>query len=261
MSTAVACHDLRKRYGRTGPWVLCGIDATVEHGGIVRVSGPNGAGKSTLLRIVAGACLPSGGTRRVAPGVAVGYAPERAAPPGGFMSARYLDHHARIRGLDAATRRRQVDELAERLGCGPALRQRLGALSKGTLRKVVVAQALLGGPGLLVLDEPFAGLDVDARAAVADLLAERARDGAAVVLSDHRQGGEQLTGGRHWVLDAGRLRELGAVGGEPVRTVVAADASDRELVRLVADGWHVVRVRPVEPGRVEIEAVPPQVEP
>jgi len=258
MSTVVTCHGLRKRYGPAGPWVLRNVDASVEPGGVVHLSGPNGAGKSTLLRIVAGACVPSAGIRRLAPGTAVGYAPERAVPPRTFSSAQYLHHHARVRGLGAAEGRRQIEQLAERLGCEPALRQRLGALSKGTLRKLVVAQALLGRPGLVVLDEPFAGLDVDARAAVADLVAERAGDGAAVVLSDHRQGGERLTCGRHWVLDGGRLLDAGgvpAVHREPVRTTIAADASDGEVVRLIEDGWHVERVQPLGQGRVEIEAV------
>jgi ATPase subunit of ABC transporter with duplicated ATPase domains len=126
MSSIVTCRGLRKRYGPTGPWVLRDVDASVAPGGVVHLSGPNGAGKSTLLRIVAGACVPSAGTRRLASGTAVGYAPERSVPPRTFSSAQYLDHHARLRGLGAAEGRRQVEQLAARLGCEPALGQRLG---------------------------------------------------------------------------------------------------------------------------------------
>jgi ABC-type uncharacterized transport system ATPase subunit len=119
----------------------------------------------------------------------VGYGPERPAPPP-FRAGDWLRHHARLRagvGRSVAALVAEATDLAARLCCADYLGERMAALSKGSLQKIVLIQALLGEPGLLVLDEPFDGLDAEARLALSRVVAERTASGAAVVFSDHRR--------------------------------------------------------------------------
>src|SRR3954470_4812346 len=96
MAALTSLTHVAKRYRLDRPWVLRDVDVEVQPGAVVEVRGVNGAGKSTLLRLLAGASLPSRGRRECAPGLAVGYAPERLAPPP-FTAAEYLRLHLRIR--------------------------------------------------------------------------------------------------------------------------------------------------------------------
>jgi len=218
----VSCAGVRKRYGLGRPWVLKGIDAEVAAGQIVHVGGSNGAGKSTLLRILSGASVPTDGARELAPGAGVGYVPENTNPPRGLTAGRYLRHHVRLRGLSNGAGE-EVEPLAVALRCEHFLSEPMTTLSKGSLRKFTLIQALLGAPRLLVLDEPFTGLDVDAQEVLAGLLAERARDGAAVVFSDHREGGRRMAATERWEIVAGVRREEEArapeVGGSDAEFV------------------------------------------
>src|SRR5579862_7351077 len=88
-----------KRYGWSGPWILRDVEVTVARGTLIDVRGANGSGKSTLLRLLAGATVPTRGRRFAAPGITVGYTPERLAPAPPFSAAAFLRHHARLRGL------------------------------------------------------------------------------------------------------------------------------------------------------------------
>jgi ABC-type multidrug transport system ATPase subunit len=254
MAAVTSLTDVAKRYRWDGPWVLRGVDVAVEAGAVVEVRGVNGAGKSTLLRLLAGASLPSRGRRRTAPDVAVGYAPERlAAPP--FTAEEYLRHHTRVRKAPEGA----AVAMAERLGLGELLDERMAALSKGSLQKVVVVQALAGDPRLLVLDEPFSGLDLDARATLAEIVRERAEDGAAVVFSDHSEAGQtRPQAALRWVVEDGRVAVTDAQ--RPVARAVrdvAAGESDDVLRAALARGAHVHRVEPLENGVVRIEVEEP----
>jgi ABC-type multidrug transport system ATPase subunit len=254
--------------------LFAGLDLVVGFGDVIGLVGANGAGKSTLLRLLAGASLPSRGRRRTAAGLSVGYAPERVvAPP--FAAVEYLRHHTRVRRAPAGA----AAEVAERLGLGALLDERMTALSKGSLHKVVLTQALAGAPRLLVLDEPFSGLDADARATLAEIVRERAAAGAAVVFSYNSESGPTrpradarglVEGGRvgveHAPLadgdqaaghdEAARGGPHDDAGGAVARVVDAAD-SDRVLGEALARGAHVRRVEPLADGRVRIEVDEP----
>jgi ABC-2 type transport system ATP-binding protein len=164
------------------PWVVRDVSVDVAAGRLIRVEGPNGSGKSTLLRVVAGVTVASRG--RVSGRPHTGYVPERF--PGGlpFSGREYLLHMARVHGLrgDAG---RLVDEWLERLGAAGYAAAPLRALSKGMCQKIAIAQALLPRPGLLVLDEAWTGLDVTARCALDDAVAERVAAGGSVLFVDH----------------------------------------------------------------------------
>jgi ABC-2 type transport system ATP-binding protein len=172
-----------KRYGMRQPWVVLDVSLDVAGGRLIRVEGTNGSGKSTLLRVVAGVTTASRG--RVSGRPHTGYVPERF--PGGlpFSGQEYLLHMARVHGLRGDAGRRRVDEWLERLGAAGYAAAPLRALSKGMCQKIAIAQALLSRPGLLVLDEAWTGLDVSARGALDDAVAERVAGGGAVLFVDH----------------------------------------------------------------------------
>lgn len=257
---------VRKRYTRSGPWVLGGIDLTVPPGSVTAIVAGNGVGKSTLLRIVAGAALPTSGTVTGRPS-RVGYIPERA-PAALRMSARqYLTHIARIQGVSAEYAKARTDELAERLGLAPGPDVPISALSKGNGQKVAVMQAFLSPPELLVVDEPATGLDGPARAELARLMSEAENDGAAVLLSAHESsvlpGGTlyRLTDGK-LVADAGggmRIVLRAARSGlstaqfegiaevlseERGQVTLRTEDADKLLMQALADGWSLVEAKP-----------------
>ncbi|GAA4074911.1 ABC transporter ATP-binding protein [Actinomadura miaoliensis] len=174
--------DVAFRYSRKGPWILQAVSLSLPPGRITEVTGRNGAGKSTLLRLVAGLRPPRRGAVIDRP-QRVGYAPERFPTDQPFTVRSYLSHMAAVRGVTLSV----IDEWAERLRFGHLLGVRLPELSKGSAHKVGLTQAFLAGPGLLVLDEPFAGLDTETRDTLPALLAELASEGAIVVLSDHQR--------------------------------------------------------------------------
>jgi ABC-2 type transport system ATP-binding protein len=200
-----------KRYGVRQPWVVRDVSLDVAGGRLIRVEGPNGSGKSTLLRVVAGVTTASRG--RVSGRPHTGYVPERF--PGGlpFSGQEYLLHLARVHGLRGDAGRRVVDEWLERLGAAGYAAAPLRALSKGMCQKIAIAQALLPRPGLLVLDEAWTGLDVTARGALDDAVAERVAAGGSVLFVDHDPARLAGRADEHWRLGGdGRVTVAGGSG-------------------------------------------------
>lgn len=173
-----------RRYGVGGPWVLRGVDLVLPSRRLIRVEGTNGSGKSTLLRLLAGIDSPTEGRVTGRPG-RTAYVPERFPVALPFTAAGYLTHLGRIHGLRRAEAAARAGEWLERFGARGHARTSLSELSKGTSQKVAVAQALLAGPGLLVLDEAWTGLDSAARTQLDLAVAERVADGGTVVFVDH----------------------------------------------------------------------------
>ncbi|MDG5803923.1 ABC transporter ATP-binding protein [Streptomyces ossamyceticus] len=172
-----------RRYGFRGPWVLRGVDLTVNPGALIRVEGANGTGKSTLLRVLAGIDAPSEGRLTSRPRTA--YVPERFPAALPFTAAEYLTHLGAVHGLDRPAAVRAADEWMERFGAAEYARTPMAQLSKGSSQKVAVAQALLADPELLVLDEAWTGLDAEAREELERVVVERTAAGSAVVFVDH----------------------------------------------------------------------------
>ncbi|WP_344335215.1 ABC transporter ATP-binding protein [Kitasatospora putterlickiae] len=166
------------------------MDMTVSAGDVVAVVGTNGSGKSTLLKILAGLSQPTSGTVSGRPPT-VGYVPDRFTAHERISAVSYLTHMGRIRGMSTAAARSRGGELLERLALVGGPTASLRTLSKGNAQKVALAQALLVRPGLLVLDEPWSGLDASAHGVLGDFIDEVAGQGGAVVFTDHR---EAITG-------------------------------------------------------------------
>jgi ABC-2 type transport system ATP-binding protein len=184
---AVAVQDVTQVY-RGGVTALRDVSVSWP-AGIVALLGANGAGKTTLLRVITGDLRPTSGSLSL-PGVAgrgrrrVGYLPQDAGWPGQFTVLEFLTYLAWARGVRRSTRRVQVDAAIEAVDLTTLRGVRLGRLSGGQRRRALLAQALLGDPALLVLDEPTAGFDPAQRVAFRELIG-RLAPGRTVVISTH----------------------------------------------------------------------------
>ncbi|WP_249714085.1 ATP-binding cassette domain-containing protein [Rhizomonospora bruguierae] len=232
--------DVWLRYGRGGGWVLRGVTAALAPGEVAVVLGLNGVGKSTLLQVVAGVLRPSRGAVRERPAV-VGWVPERFPADQPFTVDQYLGHIAAARGEP----RSAAAQWTERLGIAGYRGVRLPDLSKGTAQKVGLAQALIRRPGLLILDEPWEGLDAATRDIVPELVAEVAGAGGAVLISDHRGETARLPGAAQWSVQDGHLT-VGGSAEAPWVIEISVGAGDavEAAARLRAEGHTVLRVGP-----------------
>ncbi|MDW5324650.1 ATP-binding cassette domain-containing protein [Plantactinospora sp. KLBMP9567] len=200
------------RYGVRAPWVLRAVELEIGPGQSAVVLGRNGVGKSTLLQVAVGVLDPTRGVVRDRPS-AVGWVPERFPADQPYTVDQYLTGMGRIRGLSAAAAARTVTGWIERLGLAAYRDVRLPALSKGTAQKVGLAQALLRPPGLLVLDEPWEGLDAATRELVPELIGEVLDDGGAVLVSDHRGETVRLPHAAQWSVADGTVSVLSPGSG------------------------------------------------
>ena len=183
--------NVRKRYGRKA--VLDGASAHFPIG-LTLLTGPSGAGKSTLLRLLATAETPNGGELRW-DGVALpkaratlrrtlGYAPQAVDLPDDLTAREFALHIAALKGLDHAAADRQFLSICEAIGLYDDANRRIATFSGGMRRRLIFAQALLGSPRLLALDEPTAELDHETAGRLAALIVERAKV-AVVVMTTH----------------------------------------------------------------------------
>jgi heme ABC exporter ATP-binding subunit CcmA len=149
---------LGKRYGAKR--VLRGVDLELAEGGFLVVTGPNGSGKTTLLRICAGLSAPTEGT--VARGVArgeLGYLGHEPLVYRELTALENLDLYGRLYGVPE--RRERIGMLLERFGLWESRRERAAKLSRGQLQRLALCRSVLHRPELLILDEPFSGLDAE----------------------------------------------------------------------------------------------------
>jgi ABC-type sulfate/molybdate transport systems ATPase subunit len=217
---SIGCRDLRVSAGRR---VLLELDALdVAAGQTLAVLGPNGAGKSTLLRSLAQlGRLPWTG-QVLLDGIPAGPSDLRTAVAAVFQRpvlqrASVLDNAAaglRLRGTPRRDAREQARPWLDALGVGRLAGQDARTLSGGEAQRVAIARALTVAPRVLLLDEPFAGLDATSRAdLIADLRTALDRLGAAVVLVTHDREEAAALAGRTALLIGGRLRQIGATVG------------------------------------------------
>lgn len=214
------------------------VSLTVEAGDILGFIGHNGAGKTTLIRSVVGAQPASGGQVRVCgadvarePVAAkrrLAYVPDNPDVYEFMTGIQYLDFMADVFGVDAATRHARIAELAERLELTSALGDLAGSYSHGMRQKLVLVGALLHDPDLLVLDEPFVGLDPAASHELKTLLRERAEAGGAVLFSSHVLEVVERLCDRVAVIRAGELVALG-----PTDEVCGSESLEDVFLELV----------------------------
>ncbi|MGC0342546.1 ABC-type multidrug transport system ATPase subunit [Streptomyces sp. SLBN-8D4] len=233
------CESVSKRYGR-GRWVLQDVDLEVSGGDVLAVVGGNGSGKSTLLRILVGLSQPTSGQVLGRPRH-IGYVPDRFTAHERVSALSYLTHMGRIRGLSGAAARTRAGRLLDRLALVGGRNAALRTLSKGNAQKVALAQALLVEPALLVLDEPWSGLDASAHGVLAEFIGEVSAAGGAVVFTDHREAITETHATGVFAIGDGRVSPRGGPhSGGRVREVELALTVPVTGVRPLEVNWYAL---------------------
>lgn len=259
MEPAIELTGLRKRFGDKR--AVDDLDLVVPRGALYGIIGPNGAGKSTTLRMVLSILFPDEGRIRVLGHASaleakdrIGYLPEERGVYRKMAVGDFLLHMAVLKGVPRAVAKARIPAWLERVGLPGVARKRCEELSKGMQQKVQFIAAVLHEPDLLILDEPFSGLDPVSARLMKDLFLEQHARGATLVFSTHQMAqAEQLCehivmihGGRK-VLDD-RLVDIHARNVpralrfeplDPRADVAAALADVPGLDRVVAEdgGW------------------------
>jgi heme exporter protein A len=180
-AAVIVGRGLGKRYGEKR--VLDGLDFEVERGGFMLVTGPNGSGKTTLLRLCAGLALATAGELDVrAARETIGYAGHEPLVYRELTAIENLDLYGRL--YRVPERRERIGMLLERFGLWQARNQRAGSFSRGMQQRLSLCRTLLHEPDLLVLDEPYSGLD-DAGAELLDRELADLRADATFIVATH----------------------------------------------------------------------------
>lgn len=249
MGPVAVLTEVAKRYGTRN--AVDGVSFTLAAGERVALLGHNGAGKTTLMKLMLGLSRPSAGTVQVLgenPGASaaarvrhgVGFLPENLGFDEALTGLELLTFYARLKRRPMA----ECNALLERVGLADAARQRVGTYSKGMRQRLGLAQALLGAPRLLLLDEPTTGLDPFLRFKFFAILQALSAAGTAVLLSSHALTELEERTDHIAILKQGRLVAMGplpvlrASAGLPVRVrlTVAAGGRERIIERLGCRG-------------------------
>jgi ABC-2 type transport system ATP-binding protein len=261
MATPLQADDLHKSYGSIQ--ALKGVSLEVGDGELVGLLGPNGAGKSTLVKIACGLVRPTAGAARIDGRPAgspeahrsLGYLAELFRFPDWLTADELLGMHQKLAGSEGGERERSA--LLEAVGLAEAATRRVGAMSKGMQQRLGIAQAMVGGPRVLLLDEPTSALDPAGRRTVRRLLEDLRERGVAVLLNSHLLSEVELVCDRVAIIARGELvaagtpDELSSASGVEVETAYGTRVFERAgreevpgIVRdLVAAGEEIYEVR------------------
>lgn len=253
---AISATGLVKKFG--GRRVVDGIDIAVPKGLIYGVLGPNGAGKTTTLRMLLGIIEPDGGTRTLlgheyprAVSDRVGYLPEERGLYPAMRAKDAIAFMGALRGLDLKTGRRRAVMLMEGAGLGHAVDSKIRKLSKGMAQLVQLLGSVVHEPDLLVLDEPFSGLDpVNQDRLEALIVAQRDR-GATILFSTHVMAHAERLCDRLTIIAGGKARFEGTVadarGKLPMRAHYVPHFDGEGIAALLppdaerdGDGWRFI---------------------
>jgi multiple sugar transport system ATP-binding protein len=256
----VELERITKRYPGASELAVAGVDLAVSEGERFVIVGPSGSGKTTLLRIVAGLETPTSGDVRiggrrmndVAPrdrGVAMVFQHQALYPH--LDVADNLAFGLKARHVARVERGQKVASIAGWLGLTGLLRRRPRALSGGERQRVALGRAVVQDPSVLMLDEPFSGLDAPLRASTrADLIATHRRVGSTMILVTHDQTEALATGERIAVMRGGRIEQVGTpreLYDRPVNRFVAGFLGEPSMSFLPCE---------IEYGRAQIKDGP-----
>jgi ABC-2 type transport system ATP-binding protein len=249
------------RFEYPGVRALDDVSFTLEPGTVTALVGPNGAGKTTLLRCLAALDAPLTGAIEVA-GIDVLEAPREAHRRLGYLSDFFgvyealtvrqcLRHAAAAQGVGESAIGAAVERTAARLGLADRLEVAAGTLSRGLRQRLAIGQSLIHAPALLLLDEPAAGLDPEARHALADLFRTLQSEGMTLVVSSHILAELDEYSTHMLVLRAGRIVEQRALEGEGqhrrrLRVTLAAPDARLAAVLAALPGVETVEAQPAE---------------
>jgi ABC-2 type transport system ATP-binding protein len=231
---------------------LRGVTFHVEQGEIFGFLGPNGAGKTTTIKVLMGLIFADAGAAKLlgAPAGAreakqrVGYLPENPYFYDYLSVTELLDMIGRLHGLSRAERRRRTDELIVTVGLSASAKRPLRSFSKGMLQRAGLAQALIGDPELVVLDEPMSGLDPIGRKEVRDIIVSLRERGKTVFFSTHILSDATLLCDRVAIVVGGEIRDTGPLGAlldpkiDAVEVLWDGDDALAAAVASAAEGTH-----------------------
>ena len=232
MEETIEVTGLRKRFGRTV--ALDGMSFAVRPGQVTGFVGPNGAGKSTTMRVILGLDAPDAGQALVGgrryqslrrPLTLIGSLLDASALQPGRTGRNHLLWLARSQGLPAS----RADAVLAQVGLEKAARRKAGGYSLGMRQRLGIAAALLGDPPVLMLDEPFNGMDPEGIIWMRGFLASLAAQGRAVLVSSHLMSELQDTAGRLVIIGRGKV-----IADTSTADLLAAASGDRVTVRTTA---------------------------
>lgn len=247
--SAVQIQGVSQRYGSLT--VLHDLNLTLGEGEVLGLFGHNGAGKTTSMKLILGLLTPSEGQVRVlgsepndpAMRRQLGYLPENVTFYPQLTGRETLRYFARLKSAPLS----QVDELLEQVGLAHAAQRRVKTYSKGMRQRLGLAQALLGEPRLLLLDEPTVGLDPIATGDLYQLIDRMRQRGTSVILCSHVLPGVEAHIDRAAILAKGQLKAVGSLAqlrveaGLPVRIRASGIGDSAGWVQRWGDAGHSVR--------------------
>jgi Cu-processing system ATP-binding protein len=270
MTSTVRVTDVSKEYGRVK--AVRGASFELNQGELVALIGHNGAGKTTLMKLMLGLIRPTRGSIEVlgdnpaagefAGRRQLGYLPENVSFDSALTARETQAFYARLKREPVA----KALDLLEAVGLGPAARRRVGTYSKGMRQRLGLAQALIGHPRVLLLDEPTTGLDPELRQTFYEIIERLAADGATVLLSSHALTELEERAGRVIIMNRGvkvadgsierlrniarlptriRLKVAGLAAGS-VPSWVPGDATCRRL------NGHIVEIDAAPERKIEL---------
>jgi ABC-2 type transport system ATP-binding protein len=190
MEAALELDGLNKSFGATR--AIENLDLVIPHGATYGLIGPSGAGKTTAIRMILSILFPDSGTLRVLGHASaleaknrIGYLPEERGVYRKMRVDAFLSYLGRLKGCTRAEVDQRAKDLLTRLGLGDALKKKCEDLSKGMLQRVQFVGAIINRPELLILDEPFSGLDPVSVRLLKELIAEEQQRGATIIFSTH----------------------------------------------------------------------------
>ncbi|PSQ30637.1 ABC transporter ATP-binding protein [Halobacteriales archaeon SW_6_65_46] len=235
--TVITTTDLTKQY--RSETAVNGLDLEIQDGEVYGFLGPNGAGKSTTISMLMDYVRPTAGTARILGcdprddvveiHQRVGILPDRFSVYERLTGRRHLNYV-----IDSKNASDTPEELLARVGLGDAIDRQAGTYSNGMQQRLGVAMALVGSPDLLILDEPFTGLDPHGARTIRNIVYEENDRGAAVFFSSHVLGQVELVCDRIGILDDGNLIAEGRI--DDLREQVAVESSLRFMLDHVPSG-------------------------
>lgn len=223
LDAVILTRHLSKTYkdfwGRPRHRALHDLNIEVRRGEIFGILGPNGSGKTTTMKLLLGLIFPTGGEAlvlghpptHVAAKSRIGFLPEESYLYRFLNADETLDFYGRLFKIPAAERRKRIDALIGLFELNHARKRQLKEYSKGMVRRVSFAQALINDPDVVFLDEPTSGLDPISSRQMKDLILDIKKKGKTVFLSSHLLADVQDICDRIAILHEGQLREYGSV--------------------------------------------------
>jgi ABC-2 type transport system ATP-binding protein len=235
----------RKGFRRQPVKAVDSLSLTIEKGSVMGLIGPNGAGKTTTIYCLLGLLIPDSGSisifghdpKSVAARECMGFQSEIFHTYDFLRPKKALQFYGRLSGMDSANLDQKIDAQLEKLGLGQALNQKVGSFSKGMKQRLGVAQALLHDPELLILDEPFTGLDPEGRKLISDIVLSEKGRGKTIffsshILSDIERLCDQVT----------MIREGGVVMSGEMSDITATS----DLWQITVSGWQEQLISQIE---------------